>query len=96
VKLSFLAPGAVSRFAPAVRRYVVKQSFRPIRSERSFRAATTLCRRSCSFAPARVGQRLELTVTDLRPRTTYYYAIKAVGAAQRTGPRSIVVKVTTR
>jgi hypothetical protein len=52
--------------------------------------------RSCSFAPARVGQRLELTVTDLRSRTTYYYAIKAVGAAQRTGPRSIVVKVTTR
>ena len=96
VKLSFLAPGAVGRFAPAARRYVVKQSFKPIRSERSFRAATTLCRRSCSFAPARVGQRLELTVTDLRPRTTYYYAIKAVGAAQRTGPRSIVVKVVTR
>jgi len=96
VKLSFLAPSSVGRFAPAARRYVVKQSFKPIRSERAFRAATTLCRRSCSFAPARVGQRLELTVTDLKPRTTYYYAIKAVGAAQRTGPRSIVVKVVTR
>jgi len=96
VRLSFLAPGAVSRFAPAARRYVVKQSFKPIRSERSFRAAPTLCRRSCSFAPARVGQRLELTVTDLKPRTTYYYAIKAVGAAQRTGPRSTTAKATTR
>ncbi len=52
--------------------------------------------RSCSFAPARVGQRLELTVTDLRPGTIYYYAIEAVGAAQHAGPRSIVVKVTTR
>jgi len=30
VKLSFLAPGSVGRFGPAARRYVVKQSFKPI------------------------------------------------------------------
>lgn len=59
------------------RRYLVKQSRRPIRGRRGLRRAAPLCKGSCRFATARVGATIRLTVTDLRPRTTYYYAVAA-------------------
>ena len=68
VLLSFAAPGSVGGSGPAARRFVVKQSMRPIRGERGFGHAFTLCGgRGCGFAPSRVGQRLKLQITDLRP-----------------------------
>jgi phosphodiesterase/alkaline phosphatase D-like protein len=44
-----------------------------------------------------VGSRIELTVTNLRPNTTYFYAIAARdNVSRRLGPRSPAVKVRTR
>jgi len=97
VVLSFRAPGTDRARGPAARGYLVKQSRRPIRGRRGFRRAQTLCRGSCRFAVTRVGSRIELTVTDLRPNTTYFYALAARdNVSRRLGPRSPVVKVRTR
>jgi hypothetical protein len=96
IRLTFSAPGSVGRSAPPAGRFVVKQSPRPIKSERDFGRARTLCKGVCRFGPTRVGQRITLTVTGLRPRARYYYAVKAVGASGRTGPRSKTAKATTR
>ncbi len=97
VVLSFLAPGSDRRRLPAARSYLVKQSTKPIRGRSGFRRATSLCRGSCSFKVTRVGVRVNLTVADLRPRTTYYYAIAARdNVSRRLGPRSRVVSVRTR
>ena len=96
IVLSFLAPGTVAGAGPPARRYVIKQSERPITSERAFRRAQTLCRKTCAFAPQKRGERLSLTITQLRSKRMYYYAIKAVGVAPRTGSRSKTVRVRTR
>lgn len=62
------------------RRFIVKQSLRPISGGRDFSRAFTLCGRFCRVGSVRrIGQRLKLTVTGLRRRTTYYYAVKAIG-----------------
>ena len=95
VMLSFSAPGSVGALPPPTGRFIVKQSLRPITSERDFRRALTLCRGLCRFRPIRLGQPLSLTITDLRAHATYYYAIKAVGASGQPGPRSRTVRATT-
>lgn len=97
VKLSFLAAGSDASRAPAARSYVVKQSLTPIRGAQGFKRAQALCAGVCRFAPGRVGERLELTITDLRPRTTYYYAIAARDErTRRLGPLSHAIRVKTR
>ena len=96
IMLSFSAPGSVGGSAPPAGRFIVKQSPRPITSERDFRGALTLCRGLCRFRPTRLGQPIGLIITDLRPHATYYYAIEAVGASGQPGPRSTTVRATTR
>ena len=96
--LTFEAPGSDQRIAPAARAYLVKQSRRPLRRQRDFEAASALCAGSCRFPKdIAVGAKLSLTVTDLRPRTTYYYAVAARdNVSHRTGRRSRAVAVRTR
>ncbi|MGI8622567.1 MAG: PKD domain-containing protein [Solirubrobacteraceae bacterium] len=97
VMLSFLAPGSDGARPPAARRYVVKQSVRPIVSAGDFKAAQSLCAGTCRFGAARVGERLTLSVTDLRPATRYYYAVSALdNVSGRLGPRSRTASVRTR
>jgi len=95
--LSFRAPESNGPNSPAASLYLVKQARRPIRGARGFRRAQTLCKGRCRFSPPRVGARVKLTITDLRPSTTYYYAVAARDTASRAlGPRSRTVKAKTR
>ena len=97
IELSFDAPASDGRRPPAARTYLVKQSSRPIRSARAFRRARALCRGSCRFSAVRVGGRLTLTVTDLRPGATYHYAVAARdNVSGRPGPRSLPGSVRAR
>lgn len=99
VVLRFSATGTDGSNPPAARTYVIKQSRRPIRGARAFRRAQTLCARGrCRFAGVTdVGARLTLTVTDLRPRTGYYYALAARdNVTGKLGPRSRNARVRTR
>jgi hypothetical protein len=97
VVLTFRAPGTDGSRPPAARTYVVKQSRRPIRGSRAFRRAQTLCKGRCRFEVPQVGSELRLTVEDLRPRSTYYYAIAARdNVSKRLGPRTRGVRVRTR
>lgn len=97
IVLSFRAVGSDRDRSPAARSYIVKQSRRPIRSARAFRRAQTLCDGSCYFsAVTRVGVQLSLTITDLRPKTTYYYAVAARdNVSCRAGPRSRPARART-
>ena len=96
IVLSFRAPGTDGARPPAARAYLVKQSTRPIRGRRGFRRAQTLCNGSCRFAITKVGTEIKLTITDLRPNTTYYYAVAARdNVSRRLGPRSQVVRART-
>jgi len=96
IELDFTAPGTDASQPPAAHSYLIKQSSRPIRSPRDFARAKALCRGRCHFAIRRVGGRVSLTVTNLRPHTTYYYAISARdNVSGRPGPRSHTVKQTT-
>jgi hypothetical protein len=53
-----------------------------------FKLAHALCKGTCRFSAARVGQRLTLTITDLEPDTSYYYVIAARdNVSRRLGPR---------
>jgi hypothetical protein len=95
--LSFSAPGSDGRTAPAARRYLIKQSLRPIRTPTQFTRAHSLCRGSCSFAVREVGTKISLAVTHLRRRTTYYYAVAARdNVSNRLGPRSFTATGRTR
>jgi len=97
VVLTFRAPESDGANSPAATTYLVKQARRPIRGARRFRRARTLCKGRCQFSPPRVGARIKLTVTDLRPRTTYYYAVAARATVpDAVGPRSRTVKAKTR
>lgn len=98
IVLTFKAPGSDGNKPPAARTYVVKQSRRPIRNPRDFRRARSLCKGGrCRFAAvANVNAPIELTVEDLRRRTTYYYAVAARdNVSGRLGRRSKTVKVRT-
>jgi len=97
VVLTFDAPPSDGANAPAARDYLVKQSRRPIREPGDFDRAQALCRASCHFRVTAVGTRIKLTVTDLRPRSTYYYAVAARdNVSNRRGPRSTIVMIRTR
>jgi Galactose oxidase, central domain len=96
IRLRFRASASDRRAGPPVRRYVIKQSTRPIDGARGFKRARSLCTRSCRFAPLRVGARLRLSVTKLCLGATYYYAIRALDEGGNLGPRSRSVAVRTR
>ncbi len=96
VELDFDAAGTDANHPPPAKSYVVKQSFGPIRDARSFARAKSLCKGFCRFPVSQVGGRISLTVTDLRPHTTYYYAVVAVdNVSARPGPRSQTVRART-
>ena len=89
ITLSFGAPGTDGSKPPAARRYVVKQSDRPIRTARDFARAPALCRGTCSFRITAVGTTLRLTVTDLERRRRFHFAVAAKdNVSGRTGPRA--------
>ena len=97
VELGFGAAGTETGRPPAAQTYVVKQSRRPIRGARGFRRAAALCNGRCRFATiTAVGTKLTLTVSDLRPNTTYYYSVAARdNVSGRLGRRSRAVRVRT-
>jgi hypothetical protein len=97
IELGFRAPGTEGSQLPPIHSYLVKQSLRPIRTLRDFSRAQTLCRGSCRFTVPKVGDRVSLTVSDLRPGITYYYAVVARdNLTGSQGPRSRWVKARTR
>jgi len=100
VRLRFRAPASDQRKGPPVRRFVIKQSTRPIRGKRGFRRARSVCRKTCRLSPRRVGAKLTLTVTGLCTPGRYYYAIRAIDEGRNLGPtskfRSVIVKRSGR
>ena len=97
IVLSFNAVGTDGSRPPAARSYVVRQSLRPIRTARDFARASSLCRGTCRFPVTRPGNRVTLTVTNLRRRTAYYYAVAARdNVSGRLGNRSKTVETRTR
>jgi len=91
IKLSFSAPGIGGR--PATR-YIIKQSQRAIDGETDFDDARALCGGTCTFEPSAAGDRINLTITDLEPGTTYFYALKHERADGTLGPMSNVARAT--
>jgi len=97
IVLTFRAAGSSGSSLPAARAYLIKQSLRPIGTPRAFRRAVALCRAACRFAVTQVNTLIRLEVTNLRPRTTYYYSVAARdNVSRRTGPRSTTVRARTR
>jgi len=97
ILLAFVAPGSDGSRAPAARSYLIKQSRTPIRNRREFLRAQALCNASCRFAVTAVGTRIELTITDLQPHSTYYYAVAAHdNVSHKPGPRSRTIRIRTR
>lgn len=96
IVLTFGAAGTDGARPPAARRYLVKQSLRPLRSRRAIARAPALCRGSCRFSVTRVGTRISLTVKNLRPRTTYHYRVAAYDNVSGRPGRSRAVAVRTR
>jgi len=96
IRLVFQAVGTDHANPPAARRYVIKQSTRPIRTRRDFHSARTLCHGSCAFNPGAPGATIALAVTDLRRHRSYYYAIAARdNVSGRVGPRSSTIHIRT-
>ena len=92
IQLDFTAPGTNGSNPPAAETYLIKQSLRPIRDQRDFATAQALCHGACRFAVTQVGGNITLTITNLRPHTTYYYAIAALdNVTARPGPHSQTV-----
>jgi len=97
VVLSFTAPGSDGPHPPAAHAYLIKQSRRPIRRARDFRRAQTLCHGTCRFAVTAVGTSISLTITHLRPHSTFFFAIAARdNVSNRPGPRSATAQIRTR
>ena len=96
IELSFNAPGTDGSRPPPARSYVVRQSLRPIRTARGFARAKTLCDTACRFTIDRIGDKVSLTVTNLRRHATYYYAVAARdNVSGHRGPIGRTVKATT-
>jgi len=94
IALTFNAPGSNANQPPPANSYLVKQSRRPIHNGRDFTRAQSLCHGACRFNVAQIGAKVSLTVTDLRPHTTYYYAVSARdNVSAKHGPRSPTVHV---
>jgi hypothetical protein len=97
IKLSFTAPGTDGHRPPAASSYLIAQTTTPIRTARAFLAAPVLCSGRCPFAVTTVGTTLNLTITHLRPGTTYYYTVAARDNVTGTrGRRSAAIRVRTR
>jgi alpha-tubulin suppressor-like RCC1 family protein len=97
ILLSFRVAGSIGSQLPAARRYLVKQSLRPIRTAADFRRAPALCKGACSFDVTRLDATATLSITDLRRKRRYYYAVAARdNVSARKGPRSATVGATTR
>jgi len=97
IKLTFNAAGTDGKNPPPARSYLVTQSLHPLGSALDFARAQRLCKAACRFAAGHVGGKLSLAVTNLRPHTTYYYAIAARdNVSARRGPRSQAVRAKTR
>jgi alpha-tubulin suppressor-like RCC1 family protein len=96
IVLTFRPAGTDGAKPPAARRYVVKQSPRPIRTATEFRRAHALCKGTCAFAGARLEATITLRVTNLARRRAYYYALSARDNVTAVpGPRSAVVRART-
>lgn len=87
IRLTFSAPGS-----PPATRYVIRQAKRRINGEAEFGRARALCGGTCVFGARAAGERLSLRVTGLRPKRTYFYALRAVSAA---GARAAISNVAT-
>jgi len=97
IELSFDAPGTDGSHTPAARTYLIRQSLRPMHRARDLARAHTLCNGHCHFAVTQVGATITLTITGLRPHTSYYYSVAARdNISARGGPRSQTVKAMTR
>jgi alpha-tubulin suppressor-like RCC1 family protein len=97
ITLTFRAAGTYGTKPPPARRYLVKQSLRPIRTAAEFRRAHALCKGACAFDVTRIGAPISLNVTDLRPRRTYYYAVAARdNVSAVSGPRAGTVRASAR
>ncbi len=97
IGLEFTAVGTDHHDPPAARAYLIKQSLRPIVTQRDFRAAHALCHAKCTFDVSRVGEAITQAVTDLDRGRTYYYAVAARdNVSARLGPRSPTVSARTR
>ena len=96
IVLTFSAPGTDGRRGPAARRYLIKQSLRPLRSRRDIARAPALCRGSCRFSVTHIGTRISLNVTNLRPRTRYHYRVAAYDNVSGRPGRSRGITVRTR
>ena len=97
IVIAFTAPGSDGPRPPAATGYLVKQSLRPIRTLADFIRAHALCKGTCQFRVSAIGARLSLNVTELRRRTTYYYAIAARdNVSERRGVRSKTIQATTK
>jgi alpha-tubulin suppressor-like RCC1 family protein len=95
--LTFRAPGSDGSSLPPARNYVIKQSFRPIRSRRQFRRALALCKGECSFPVTKRNASITLNVTGLHRRTRYYYSVAARdNVSKRLGARSKTAGAKTR
>lgn len=95
IKLSFSSVGMDRFDLPPARRYVVKQSRRAITSTARWRRAQTLCRGSCIYRPTEIGQKLTLRIEDLRPGTTYYFAVRARDTTGQLGALSNSARART-
>jgi hypothetical protein len=98
IDLSIGAVGTNGGMPPPALGFVVKQSQRPIRTDRDFRRAQTLCEGSCNFPDAGIPMNavLVLIIGDLLRNTTYYYAVAARdNVSCLLGPRSRTVQATT-
>ena len=97
VRLSFRVAGTDGARQPAARRYVIKQSLRPIRTARDFSRAFSLCKGRCSFAVTRLDTTAILSIRSLRRNRVYYYAVAALdNVSGRRGPRSAAIRVRSR
>ncbi|HUP70499.1 MAG TPA: IPT/TIG domain-containing protein, partial [Acidimicrobiales bacterium] len=95
IALSFTAPGGDGPFAPAARRYRIKQSrTSSIPDAAAFAAAPLLC--ECEIdPPPGMGDAISLSVGDLVAGTTYHYAVQALNEAGQAGPISNSASATT-
>jgi hypothetical protein len=96
IVLSFKAAGSDGRTDPAARSYLIRQIRRSGPRGRRAGRAEALCHGSCRFDLTRAGTTVSLTVTDLRPHTTYSYTVAARdNVSRRLGPR-VAVRARTR
>ena len=96
ITLAFNAAGSDGTKPPPARRYLIKQSLRPLRTARDVHRAPSLCRGACTFDVSELGAPITLNVTDLRRRRTYHYAVAARDNVSGVrGPYSEVVSANT-